>query len=86
VGRRDGIDIGGSIHLHATDADGEWTLRTDDGLLKVARGHAKGDVAVRGPASSLLLLLWRRVGATDYGLERFGADAVLDRWLRLGVP
>jgi uncharacterized protein (TIGR03083 family) len=86
IGARDGIDIGGSIHLHVTDADGEWTLRTDDGVLSVARGHAKGDAAVRGPASALLLLLWRRIRPTEAGLELFGDQAVLDRWLALGVP
>ena len=83
---RDGIDIGGSIHFHATDADGEWTLRTDDGVIKVARGHAKGDAAVRGTASSLLLLLWRRIPPTDDAFEVFGDQAVLDRWLALGLP
>lgn len=83
---KDGIDIGGSIHLHCTDTEGEWTFRTDDGLFQLTKGHAKGDVAVRGPASSLLLLLWRRLGPADGGLELFGDRAVLDRWLALGAP
>jgi uncharacterized protein (TIGR03083 family) len=83
---RDGIDIGGAAHLHATDADGEWTVRTDDGVLQVGHGHAKGEVALRGPAGALLLVLWRRMAPGDGGTEVFGDRAVLDRWLALPVP
>ena len=61
LGGKDGIDIGGSLHVHCTDGEGEWTLHTDDGVYRVERGHAKGDAAVRGPASQLLLALWGRV-------------------------
>ncbi len=86
VGRRDGIDTGGSVHLHATDADGEWTVHTDDGVLRVDVGHAKGDVALRGPAAQLLLVLWQRVPVRAEGLQVFGDAAVLDRWLELGTP
>jgi hypothetical protein len=80
LGGKDGIDIGGSVHLHANDADGEWTLHTDDGIFRVTKGHSKGDVAVRGPASSLVLLLWNRIGPQDAGLEMFGDPAVFDNW------
>ena len=58
----DGIDLGGSLHLHCTDVDGEWTIHTDDGVYRIDRGHAKGDVAVRGPASQLLLVVFQRLG------------------------
>jgi uncharacterized protein (TIGR03083 family) len=78
--------LDGSMHLHATDADGEWTLAASEGALTVERGHAKGDVAVRGPASTLYLMLWRRVPPDHPELERFGDGAVLDRWLAAGVP
>jgi uncharacterized protein (TIGR03083 family) len=55
--------IGGSVHLHATDTPGEWLVREEpDGALIVTAEHAKGDAAVRGPASDLLLALWRRIG------------------------
>ncbi len=43
----DGAPVGGTVHLHCTDVDGEW-LVTEDGFT---REHAKGDAAVRGPAS-----------------------------------
>lgn len=51
----------GSVHLHCTDAAGEWTVRPDDdGGLTVARDHAKADAALRGAANDLLMVLWRR--------------------------
>lgn len=53
---------GGSVHLHCTDVDGEWTVRPqDDGSLLVTREHAKGDAAIRGAANDVLLVLWRRL-------------------------
>jgi uncharacterized protein (TIGR03083 family) len=49
--------VGGSVHLHCTDTEGEWVVRDED----VTREHAKGDAAIRGLASDLLLVLWRRL-------------------------
>ena len=72
--------VGGSIHLHATDGDGEWFIETADGVTW-SKAHAKGDVAVRGATSDLLLLLWGRVG-TD-AVEVLGDADVLDRWQQL---
>ena len=67
---------GESVHLHSTDAHGEWLLRFEpDGVL-VSREHAKGDVAVRGPASDLLLYLNGRRELE--GLEVFGDLRVLE--------
>jgi uncharacterized protein (TIGR03083 family) len=52
--------VGGSVHLHCGDVAGEWTVReTDDGFA-VVREHSKGDCAIRGAASDILLALWRR--------------------------
>ena len=61
--RRDADPVGGSVHLHCTDTDGEWVVRPsgDGRTFGVTREHAKGDAALRGAASDLLLLLWRRV-------------------------
>ena len=61
-------------------------IAAPDGELVVERGHAKGDVAVRGPASTLYLMLWRRVPPNHPDLARFGDDTLLDRWLAAGVP
>ena len=48
----------GTAHLHATDTAGEWLVHRDGA---VERAHAKGDVALRGTASDLLLALYTRV-------------------------
>jgi len=81
--RRDDLHTGGSLHLHCTDVEGEWTLRTEDGQYRVERGHAKGDAAVRGPATALLLLVFGRAQVDDGGLEVFGDAGVLERTLPL---
>ena len=74
----EGASLGGSLHLHATDRDGEWLVRVDKGRVEVTREHAKGDAAVRGTASDLLLFLWNRIPAAD--LEVFGEAEVARRW------
>jgi uncharacterized protein (TIGR03083 family) len=68
----------GSCHLHRTDGPGEWMLRAEDGQLAVTHEHGKGDCAVRGSASDLLLYLWSRKPAAD--LEVFGDPALADAW------
>ena len=75
----EGQQIGGTgqtLHLHATDAEGEWLLTLHESSVDVARGHAKGDAAVRGPAGELLLFAWGR--DLTPGLEVFGDRAVVD--------
>ena len=67
---------GESVHLHCTDADGEWFLRFAPDGFTFTREHAKGDVAVRGPASDLLLWLVGR-GPLEV-LEVLGDPGVLD--------
>ena len=72
--------IEGSVHLHATDTPGEWLVREqEDGTLVVTAEHAKGDAALRGSASDLLLALWGRVGSD--ALEVIGDRAVAERLL-----
>ena len=85
LGGRDDIEVGGTIHLHATDSVGEWILHTDDGVFRVEHGHAKSSVAVRGPADRLLLALWHRIDIDDETIEVFGDASVFERWLALGV-
>ncbi len=67
----------GTLHLHRTDGEGEWLLADAGGSLDVRLEHAKGDVALRGPASALFLYLWGRGRA---GLELFGDESVADAW------
>jgi uncharacterized protein (TIGR03083 family) len=71
----------GSCHLHRTDGPGEWMLRVEEGRLSVTHEHGKGDCAVRGSASDLLLYLWGRTPAAD--LEVFGDADQADAWGRL---
>jgi uncharacterized protein (TIGR03083 family) len=84
--------VGGTVHLHCTDTDsdvaegaddrsavtGEWLVAdVDANGASFTREHAKGDVAIRGRASDLLLWLWKR----DAGdVEILGDAAVADRF------
>lgn len=81
--------LGGTVHLHCTDTSlpdgvGEWLVSEPDpgGRLEVVREHAKGDAAVRGAASDLLLALWRRVDLDQPDtFQVFGDAAVACRLL-----
>ena len=75
--------VGGSVHIHCGDTPGEWTIRpaagSDGDGYEVTREHAKGDCALRGEASNLLLALWRRVGAD--AIDVVGDAQVAGRFL-----
>ncbi len=75
--RLEGFD--GTIHLHATDTDGEWLIRLTPGGITFEHGHAKGDVALRGPAELLLLWTWNRAPVDDR-FEVFGDAGLLEAW------
>ncbi|MGD9527285.1 maleylpyruvate isomerase N-terminal domain-containing protein [Pseudonocardia sp.] len=72
-----------TMHLHATDdglgTAGEWMIRPAGDGVTWEPGHAKGTVAVRGPAAELLLVLLRRLPPER--VEVLGDAAVLDTWL-----
>jgi uncharacterized protein (TIGR03083 family) len=68
-----------SIHLHATDVDGEWLVRLGPEGITFEHGHAKGDVALRGTAQDLLLWTWNRA-PVDERFEVFGDPGPLDTW------
>jgi uncharacterized protein (TIGR03083 family) len=72
---------GETVHLHCTDGDGEWLIRLTPDGLEVEAIHAKGDVAVRGPASDLLLVMMRRrpPGAVEVLGDRATLDGFLDQ-------
>ena len=75
------LPAGASLHLHATDADGEWLIRfAGDGGVEWSRGHAKATTAVRGPVAELLLFTYGRVPGTDPRLTVFGDPALLEAW------
>ena len=82
----DALPIDGSVHLHCTDdglpdGAGEWIVHgmTSDGA-RFDRGHVKGDAAVRGRASDLLLWLWRRPAS----VEVIGDQGVAERFVANG--
>ena len=78
-----------TIHLHATDpADptlpdegaaalgdhGEWMVTLGSGTVTYEHGHGKGDVAVRAPVTTLMLLVNRRIGAEQVAAGEAGAE------------
>ena len=73
-----GADLGGSLHLHASDTAGEWLVCPGEQGPKVQRSHAAADAVARGPACTLLLCLWRRVAPA--ALDTDGDAAILARW------
>ena len=73
-----GQPIGGdgrTLHLHATDADAEWLLTLHADRVDVARGHAKGDAAIRATARDLQLMAWGREPLGE--IETFGDEDVV---------
>ena len=70
---------GETIHLHQTDGDGEWILELGPEGVGVERGHRKGDAAVRGSGSDLLLMLWRRIPLSELGVH--GDRALVERFV-----
>jgi uncharacterized protein (TIGR03083 family) len=81
--RNTALPEGKVLHLHATDEGpaGEWLIRGGPDGITVQTGHGKGDTAVRGPASALLLVLLRRLPADDPQVEVIGDSTLLDSWL-----
>jgi uncharacterized protein (TIGR03083 family) len=74
------LPTGSSLHLHATDGDGEWLVRFTESGITWERGHAKATVAVRGPVALLLLFTYGRVPGADERFAVFGDASVLDDW------
>jgi uncharacterized protein (TIGR03083 family) len=80
---------GQTLHFHATDpglsGTGEWLVTRTPSGVSVDPGHTKADVAVRGPAVGLLLVLTRRLPSAPLpaavGVEVLGDRALLDHWL-----
>ena len=77
---------GQTLHFHATDpglaGTGEWLVARTPSGITVQPGHGKADVAVRGPAVSLLLVLTRRLTPSDPTIEVHGDHALFTHWLQ----
>lgn len=74
------LPAGESLHLHATDSDGEWLIRFDGSGVEWSRGHEKASAAVRGPVAALLLFTYGRIPGSDARLTVFGDAALLGIW------
>jgi uncharacterized protein (TIGR03083 family) len=74
------LPAGASLHLHATDSDGEWLIRFSGDGISWERGHSKATAAVRGPVGPLLLFTYGRVSPGDDRLAVFGDESVLTAW------
>lgn len=79
------IDVGASLHLHATDFDGEWVLRAEASGVILETGHHKSTTAARGRTVDLLLALTRRRSADEGDVQILGAPEVWTHWLA-GTP
>jgi len=83
--RMSALPAGCSLHVHATDEGldgaGELTVHRTPAGITMEHGHAKGDVALRGPAARILLVLVRRLPPDDPSVEVLGDPAALARWL-----
>jgi uncharacterized protein (TIGR03083 family) len=78
---------GPSVQVHCTDGDGEWLVRLPAaGERVLTREHAKADVALRGPAEGLLLMMWGRVDPTSAKVEMRGNSDIVNRWDELFPP
>lgn len=74
--------VGDSLHLHATDAAGEWTIVLTEEGFEYSPAHTKATAAVRGTASDLLLLLWGRRAVVDPRYEVFGDGELVNAWAK----
>jgi len=80
-----------TVHLHSTDeptdsiaaleAAGEWMITLGGGQIGYDHGHGKGDVALRGPVASLLLVIYGRLAPDHASVERLGDPGALDALL-----
>jgi uncharacterized protein (TIGR03083 family) len=87
---RENLPYGGrraTVALETLDADAGWTVRLEPELVPTyaSSPSAARNVTIRGGASDLLLLLWRRVGRDAVEVEG-DLDAAADLWAYLEGP
>lgn len=83
--KRELLGPGRTLHLHATDtapeSAAEWLVDLTGDTLAWRRAHEKAAVALRGPLTDLLLVVYGRRSARSEGLEILGDAELLDFWL-----
>lgn len=82
---RELLGPGRTLHFHATDtapaAAAEWVVDLTGDVITWRRAHEKATVAVRGPLTDLLLVVYRRRSPRGEGIEILGDAELLDYWL-----
>lgn len=82
---RELLGPGRTVHVHATDtrpqAAAEWLIDLSGDAITWRRAHEKAAVAIRGPLTDLLLVIYKRRAPSADGLEVFGDTALLEFWL-----
>lgn len=82
---RELLGPGRTLHFHATDtapeAAAEWVVDLTGEAIDWRRAHEKSAVAVRGPLTDLLLVIYRRRTVHGDGIEILGDEQLLDFWL-----
>ena len=82
---RELLGPGRTLHFHATDtapeAAAEWLVDLTGDATTWRRAHEKAAVAVRGPLTDLLLVIYKRRPPRGDGIEVFGDTALLEFWL-----
>lgn len=82
---RELLGLGRTLHFHATDVaperHAEWVVDLTGETLEWRRAHEKSAVAVRGPLTDLLLIVYKRRPPRTEGVEVLGDEQLLDFWL-----
>jgi hypothetical protein len=81
---RELLGPGRTRHLHAPDTGpeaAEWLVDLTGDTIVWRRAHERAAVAVRGPPTGLLLVVYRRRPARGGGIEILGDGPLLDFWL-----
>jgi uncharacterized protein (TIGR03083 family) len=82
---RELLGPGRTLHFHATDtapqAGAEWVVDLTGDAITWRRAHERAAVAVRGPLTELLLVIYKRRPARGDGIEVIGDAGLLDFWL-----
>ena len=82
---RELLGPGRTVHLHATDtsprASAEWVIDLTGDTIAWRRAHEKAAVAVRGPLTDLLLVVYKRRPVRGGEIQILGDAELLDFWL-----
>ncbi|NKY43978.1 maleylpyruvate isomerase family mycothiol-dependent enzyme [Nocardia cerradoensis] len=82
---RELLGPGRTLHFHATDTPedlhAEWIVDLTGEVIAWRRAHERAAVAVRGPLTELLLVIYRRRTVEAAEIEILGDRGLFDFWL-----